>query len=127
MPDDLRTRIGTLQYTSMEAIAMRWPAPVAKAIFRAYAFLTWRYIPSSRGIVAENLARVIGRPADSDLVQSATREAFQLYARYLYDTFRMRVTPKQEIDRRVRCDGLEHLDKALADGQGAILSLPHLG
>ena len=127
MPDDLRTRIGTLQYTSMEAIAMRWPAPVAKAIFRAYAFLTWRYIPSSRGIVAENLARVIGRPADSELVQSATREAFELYARYWYDTFRMRVTSKEEINRRFRCDGLEHLDKALADGRGAILALPHLG
>jgi len=89
MLDDLRTRMGTLQYTSMESVAMRWPAPIAKAIFRAYAFLTWRFVPSSRGIVAANLARVIGRPADSDLVQSATREAFELYARYWSDTFWM--------------------------------------
>src|SRR5207249_6207279 len=98
--DRIWTRIGTLQYTAMEHVAMRWPEPVARAIFRAYGYLTWRCIPSSREIVAGNLARVLGRPDHSELVQAATREAFALYARYWYDMFHARMTPADEVNKR---------------------------
>ena len=123
----LRDRIGTFQYTSMEQVAMRWPKPVAAAIFRAYGFLAWRFVPSAREVVAGNLARVIGRPADSDLVQAATREAFGLYARYWYDTFRLRAMTLEEVNRRFVMEDVENIDKALAAGRGAVLALPHLG
>ena len=124
---DLRMRIGTFQYTAMERVAMRWPPLVAKVIFQAYGYLTWRLLPNLRDVVASNIARVVGRPAESDLVQAATREAFGLYARYWYDTFRLRVMPKDEINERFKVDGLENIDDALHAGTGAILALPHLG
>jgi KDO2-lipid IV(A) lauroyltransferase len=127
MEQSLRDRIDTFRYTAMEHLAMRWPAVLAKAIFRTYAHLSWRLVPSSREVVAANLARVIGRPADSDLVQAATREAFGLYARYWYDTFRLRATSKEELNRRFVCDGLENVDAALEKGRGAVIALPHLG
>ena len=124
---DLRTRIGTLQYEAMKRVAMDWPSSVAKPVFRAYGYLTWRLIPSLRAVVASNLARVIGRPADSELVQEATREAFTLYARYWYDMFRLRVMTEDEVKRRFVLEGLSNIDAALANGHGAILALPHLG
>ena len=123
----LRDRVGTLQYAAMERMAMRWPAPVARALFRAYGYLTWKFVPSSRAVVAENLARVLGRPASSDLVQAATREAFSLYARYWFDTFHVRVMPADELNKRFVVDEVQRLDEALEAGRGAVLALPHLG
>jgi KDO2-lipid IV(A) lauroyltransferase len=125
--DDLRTRLGTLQYTGMERIAMRWPAPVAKAVFKAYGSIAWRVAPGARQVVARNLSRVLGRPADSELVQAATREAYDLYARYWYDTFRIRVMPKDELNRRFVMEDMVNIDRALEAGRGAVLVLPHLG
>jgi lauroyl/myristoyl acyltransferase len=125
--NDLRTRFGTLQYTSMERIAMRWPAPVAKAVFKAYGSIARRVAPGSAHIVADNLSRVLGRPAGSELVQAATREAFDLYARYWYDTFRSRVMTKEELNRRFVMHDIENIDRAVDAGRGALLVLPHLG
>ena len=124
---DLRTLIGTLQYTAMERVAMRWPPAVARLLFGAYGYLTWRLIPNLREVVASNLSHVIGRPPDSGLVQEATREAFSLYARYWYDTFRLRAMPEDELNERFVVEGLEHLDEALDAGKGGVVALPHLG
>ncbi|MFN2544954.1 MAG: phosphatidylinositol mannoside acyltransferase [Actinomycetota bacterium] len=124
---DLMSRLGTLQYTSMERIAMRWPPFIATRLFRLYGALTWQLIPRLRGVVAGNLAHVLGQPPDSELVMAAAREAFSLYARYWYDSFRVRVMSKQEVNERFVMDDIANLDQALEAGRGAIVALPHLG
>jgi KDO2-lipid IV(A) lauroyltransferase len=124
---DLRQRFGTLQYTVMERVAMRWPPAVGRAVFRSYGALTSRFTPSLRQVVADNLSHVLGQPSDSELVQAAVGEAFELYARYWYDSFRLRVMSKEEVNRRFVMDDLENIDRALEAGRGAVMALPHLG
>jgi KDO2-lipid IV(A) lauroyltransferase len=78
-------------------------------------------------VVARNLARVLGHSPEDPIVQSATRECFRLYARYWYETFALRSMPPEEVNRRHRIVGLEHIDNAVDRGSGIILALPHMG
>ncbi|HXJ63645.1 MAG TPA: phosphatidylinositol mannoside acyltransferase [Actinomycetota bacterium] len=114
-------------YTSMERVAMRWPERPARALFRAYGALGYRLMPKVRATVARNYAQVLGLPPSSDLVQGAVREGFDLYARYWYETFAIRGWSREEMDRRFLADGGENIDKAIADGKGCIVALPHMG
>jgi phosphatidylinositol dimannoside acyltransferase len=125
--ESLRDRITVFQYCLMERAAMRWPERLGRGVFEAYTRTLHAAAPSVRRTVAGNLARVLGRPADSDLVVAAVREAFHLYGRYWYDTFRVRVMPPEEINKRFVIDGLANIDRALEAGRGAILALPHMG
>ena len=125
--ESLRERFGSFQYASMERVARTWPPRVAERLFRAYGWATFTFIRQSRETVAANLARVLDRPPESELVRAATREAFALYARYWLDTFRLPVMPPEEVNKRFHVADLENIDRALEDGKGAILALPHLG
>jgi len=80
-----------------------------------------------RETVARNLARVLGHAPDSPLVQAATRECFLLYGRYWYETFALRTMAWEEVERRFTVDGLEHAERALEAGRGAVMVLPHMG
>jgi lauroyl/myristoyl acyltransferase len=125
--ETVRDRIVAWQYATMERIATTWPERLGRASFDAYTRMLHVFSPSVRGTVARNLAHVLGDPPDSDVVGAAVRDAFHLYGRYWYETFRIRVMPPEEINKRVIVDGLDHLDRALEAGRGAILALPHMG
>jgi phosphatidylinositol dimannoside acyltransferase len=123
----LRDRITVLQYRAMERIATRWPERLGRRLFDAYARALHAAAPSIRSIVARNQAQVLGRPHDSDVVEVAVREAFHLYGRYWYETFRLRVMPPEEVNKRFVVDQLANIDRALEAGRGGILALPHMG
>jgi phosphatidylinositol dimannoside acyltransferase len=84
-------------------------------------------LPGVRETVAANQARVLGVDPGSPLALVAARDAFAMYARYWYDTFRLRAVTGEEVVRRTTTDGLEHLDGALARGAGVVCALPHMG
>ena len=92
-------------YTTMERVAMRWPERPARALFRAYGALGFRFMSKVRATVARNYAQVLGLPPSSELVQAAVREGFDLYARYWYETFAVRGLTKEEMDRRFVANG----------------------
>jgi phosphatidylinositol dimannoside acyltransferase len=125
--ESFNDRLAAFQYGSMERIATTWPPAIAKRLFRLYGWAGFEYMGSMRRTVAANLAHVLGRPADSELVQAATREAFDLYARYWYDSFRARVMTPDEVDRRFVIENVGAIDRALEQGRGCICALPHLG
>jgi len=89
--------------------------------------VAYRLLPGVRATVAANQAMVLGREPGSDLVASATKEAFSLYARYWFDTFRARVLPIAELNARTITEGIDHIDRALEGGKGCITVLPHMG
>ena len=100
---------------------------VGRRVFAALGRMAYRALPGVRATVAANQARVLGLDPGSELVDVATREAFALYARYWFDTFRVRVLPLEELNERIRVEGLEHIDRALEGGRGCIAVLPHMG
>lgn len=75
-----------------------------------------------------NLARVVPS-ADDEELDELVRAGVRSYARYWHETFRMPSLDLRALYERVDPDvpGQEHLDAALAEGDGAILALPHTG
>jgi phosphatidylinositol dimannoside acyltransferase len=116
-----------LGYRAMHTLAPILPTRNGRAIFEAAGRLLARMLPGKRAIVAANQGQVLGRPADDPLVQSSTREAFALYARYWFDSFNVLSWSDDEVVEAFRFTNLDLVEKALADGKGVVIGLPHMG
>jgi KDO2-lipid IV(A) lauroyltransferase len=114
-------------YRTAEALAAAIPDAVGRPAARVLGALAARALPGIRATVCANQARVLGVDPSSPVADAAAREAFALYARYWYDTFRIRAIPGDEVVRRTTSRGREYIDAALAGGRGAICALPHMG
>ncbi|RSN54475.1 phosphatidylinositol mannoside acyltransferase [Amycolatopsis sp. WAC 04182] len=75
-----------------------------------------------------NLARVVPQ-ADVAELDELTRRAMRSYARYWHEMFRLPSMDHKEVSRKVAqsITGVENLDAALAEGNGAVMALPHSG
>lgn len=110
-----------------EWIGMNVPRRTGLLTMRTFLRIMYRRSESQRTTVSGNLSRVLGSPPGSPLVERATRDAFDLYARYWYETFALRTMPTEEVNERMSVTGREHLDRAIAAGRGAVMALPHMG
>jgi KDO2-lipid IV(A) lauroyltransferase len=75
-----------------------------------------------------NLARVVPQADDLEL-DELTRRAMRSYARYWHETFRLPSLDHKDVSGKVAASitGVENLDAALAEGNGAVMALPHSG
>jgi lauroyl/myristoyl acyltransferase len=126
-PESLAERVAYGAFATVERAAMTLPEFVGRRVFDIGALAAFHLAPRTRRVVEGNLSRVLGRNPRSSLVHAVAREAFRSYGRYWYEAFRIRVIPDDEFIRRCRVVGREHLDRALEDGRGAVLALPHIG
>ncbi|MEX0992038.1 MAG: phosphatidylinositol mannoside acyltransferase [Actinomycetota bacterium] len=122
-----KQKVAYYSYASLGMLARVPPRPVARSLFRNGSRLAHATLRGSRRIVAENLSHVLGLPPDSEQVRAAVAEAFQLYGRYWVDAFRAVDEPVDWFMRRFRLEGKEHLDRALAAGNGLVGAVPHIG
>src|SRR6202049_1690359 len=76
-----------------------------------------------RRAALENYAAALGRERSDPEVKHVARRAFQNYGRMLMDFLLMGSLTPEELVKRMTIDGLEHVDAALAHGQGAILGV----
>lgn len=114
-------------YRTAERLAMSLPEAVGRRLFAALGGAAYRLLPGVRATVIANQARALGVDPEDPRAALAAREAFELYARYWFDTFRARVLPVEELKARTRIVGLEHIDRALEAGSGCLAVLPHMG
>lgn len=75
--------------------------------------------------LAANLRRVVGPEMSEAALDDLTKRAFQSYARYWYEAFRLPEWGPEEIRRRFVLENADELDKALAGGKGTVVALPH--
>lgn len=116
-----------LAYRGMNWLCPILPTRTGRSIAEAIGRLLYRLAPGLRKTVAANQGQVLGRPADDPLVRASARDAFALYARYWFDTFHVQTWDAERLARHFRYEGLEHLEKGLAEGRGVIFALPHIG
>lgn len=119
-------RATDLAYAVGWRVVRALPEQLATRLFDAGADVAAR-----RGGPAQlrrNLARVLG-VGPAEVPDALVRAALRSYARYWREAFRLPsmdlVATAESIDALV--EGQEYLDKALADGRGAVLALPHSG
>lgn len=114
-------------YRCLESVAMSLPDRIGRRVFAVFGRLAHATLDGVRRTVAANQARVLGLDPDDERVRLSTREAFDLYSRYWFDTFRIRVLSADDVDRRTRMIDVENIDRALEGGKGCIAVLPHMG
>jgi phosphatidylinositol dimannoside acyltransferase len=111
---------------------MSWLGPIlptrrGRSAYESAGRLFYGLASGARATVAANQAQVLGRPAEDPLVQASTREAFALYGRYWFDTFHVLGWSDERLVDSFRFEGIEHVEKGLADGKGVVIALPHTG
>lgn len=105
------------------ALPERFSYAAARALGRTWARLSG----GRRALVAANLARITGRPADSPEVRVLVTAAFESYARYWLETFRLVRESREFFLERFVCPTETNIDAVLARGKGAIVVVGHLG
>lgn len=128
-------------YTAGWRLVRALPAPLARRAFYLGADLAVRRDGRSVRQLRRNLARVLGgstqtgsrtgtstsTDTDSALVERTLRAGMRSYARYWLETFRLPSMDVTATLARVHTEGAEHVDAAVAAGNGAIFALPHSG
>ncbi|MCP2166608.1 phosphatidylinositol mannoside acyltransferase [Goodfellowiella coeruleoviolacea] len=120
--------LAALGYLAGWRLTRALPEGVAHWLFGAAADLAARRGGPGATQLRRNLARVVPR-AGADELDDLVRQAMRSYARYWCEAFRLRPADRAGVvrdgDRFVT--GQEYLDAALAQGNGAVLALPHSG
>ncbi|MFM8944463.1 MAG: phosphatidylinositol mannoside acyltransferase [Actinomycetota bacterium] len=114
-------------YRTAQWLAVTLPERAGRTLFEGLGRLAYHLSTEAQRNVRANLARILGRPPEDALVRASAIEAFELYARYWFDTFRIAALPSHELDARTEVTGLDHLERAVADGRGCVIVLGHLG
>ena len=84
------------------------------------------FSPERRAMIERHLRRV--DPTLRGLrLRRASQEAFDFYARYWIESFRLPTLSKRAVERGFTEDGYPHIVEALREGNGVIIALPHLG
>lgn len=107
----------------IQAVPRRLSMPAAAAVGNVAFDLAG---PKQR-LIAENLSRPMGLPADDPRVRQAARRAFRNYAKYLVDMMRLAELTEEDARRLVSIENIEILEEARAEGKGVLLCTAHIG
>ena len=116
--------VGTYRLGALAAKLM--PGPFAAAAATSLGFGASFSNPAKRAMIERHLQRVNPKLRGASL-RVAAQQAFDSYARYYMESFRLPSLSKRTVDRSFTVDGFQHITDALELGNGCIFALPHLG
>ncbi|WP_020660200.1 phosphatidylinositol mannoside acyltransferase [Amycolatopsis benzoatilytica] len=122
----LSQRLADFGYATGWRMTRRLPRSFGSTAFALGADLAARRGGGSVKQLRANLARVVPQ-ADETELDELVRRAMRSYARYWFETFRLPAMDLAEVAKQVTVSGAENVDAALAEGNGAVMTLPHSG
>ena len=126
LADQLSDQVTTGTYRLGALAARMTPSVVAAGLAMPFATGASLANPQRREMIERHLRRV--DPTLSGVrLRRASREAFDYYARYWFESLRLPTMSRRAVARAFRVEGFEHLEAALDAGSGALLTIPHLG
>jgi KDO2-lipid IV(A) lauroyltransferase len=109
-------------------LARYLPPPVTSLLARGAGASLAHVQRDRRAMVARHMRRVLGSDASEATVGAAVDGAFQSYAAYWLESFRLPSLSAATVDAGMETEGYHpYVLDALAAGNGLILALPHLG
>jgi KDO2-lipid IV(A) lauroyltransferase len=103
------------------------PEPVARAAFDAGGRRAARHPGRGTRQLRANLRVATGGRLDDASLDALTEAALRSYARYWREAFRLPSLTSARVCADTVVPGVEHMEKARADGRPLILALPHSG
>lgn len=134
LPAKWRDKVNYLTYTGLGAAMGHMPEPMAHGIARGVAGVMALRGGPALAMHERHMRRVLASECPPDvepdpaLVRRLSKRSFDYYARYWADGARL----PYETEAGVRLhwqleEGREHLTKAMAEGKGIVMALPHVG
>lgn len=121
------TNAATVNSYRLGSLAARLvPGPMQGTVAASFGLGASLASPAKRRIVARHLQRVNPK-LHGHALRVAVQQAFDYYARYYIESFRLPTLPKSLVDECFTIDGFDHVLDSLGLGNGVILALPHLG
>ncbi len=129
VPDE-RSRVAdavTVGGFRLGSIAARLtPGPIAGVTASMVGFGVSVASAERRAMIQRHLRRV-DPTASAATLRVQTQAAFDSYARYYVESFKLPTMSKRAVERGFTKDGYQHIVDGLQLGNGVILALPHLG
>ena len=119
-------RIGLTAYRAASLAAQNLPEPVTSLAASAIGVGFGAGMRGRRTMIERHLRRVDPSLRGTAL-RRAVQSAFDYYARYWVESFRLPGLSAAEVDAAFSYEGLAYVDDALSAGLGVIIALPHLG
>ena len=114
-------------YKAGAKLSQALPGSFVEPVSRAAGLGFGQAMRGKRELLARHLRRVHGPSLKGVALRRAVDQAFDSYARYWVESFRIPTLSNVEIAAHFTHEGLGNLRKGIADGTGVILALPHLG
>ncbi|MCE5198716.1 MAG: lysophospholipid acyltransferase family protein [Armatimonadota bacterium] len=96
---------------------------LGNALGSAFYVCSKRY----RTVALKNLARVFGNEKNRAEIEAIAKNVFRHFTRSAFEFFYLLALSQKQIDEMVNIQGKEHLDNALAKGNGCIIITGHYG
>ncbi|WP_020672580.1 phosphatidylinositol mannoside acyltransferase [Amycolatopsis nigrescens] len=121
-------KMSDLGYAAGWRLVRRLPASVSSTAFSLGADFAVRRNGGGVQQLRRNLARVVPQADEAEL-DELLRRSMRSYARYWQEMFRLPSIDPAAVHGKVSetISGVENLDAALAEGNGAVMVLPHSG
>lgn len=115
------------RYRIGAALARTVPAAPAQLVARLVGRIAGLASPDRRLLVERNLRRVVGEDLSGAELRRLVDRAFESYAEYYLQSFRLPTMSAAELDAGYSYAGFGPVEAAAARGKGVILAMPHLG
>jgi KDO2-lipid IV(A) lauroyltransferase len=116
----------TPRYRAASFVAQALPGRVVDAAAPSLAGLL-SHRRSERRAMVERHQRRVDPSLQGAALRRRVREVYASYGRYYAESFRLPAIGADELDARLTYEGFEHVQRALDEGIGPLLCLPHLG
>lgn len=120
-------RAAVVGYKAGSAFANALPAPVASGLARSLSVPFALGLRSRRLMIGRHLQRVYGGSLSGWQLERKIQQAFDSYARYWMESFRLSQTDRERLEAGMSWEGVGHVEDGYAAGNGVIMALPHLG
>jgi phosphatidylinositol dimannoside acyltransferase len=124
---NLAARLTDAGYAAGWRLVRALPPGMVRPVFRRGADLAVRRDGPGIRRLRANLRRVVGPSLSEAQLDVLVRDALRSYARYWLEAFRLPSVSRDEVLATFRIEGIELLDKAMAEGRGAVVALSHSG
>lgn len=123
----LLSRVEVGAFKTGGRLAPLLPPSMALAISGGVRRVLTRQMRPQRFMAERHMRRALGPEASESQIEMAVDEVFASYARYWFETLRLGGLERSRIEESLSVEGFDMYTDALAQGNGCVLALPHLG